>query len=260
MNESQASPVFLFENSDPEMQTAYDRARATFRYFWREMAWERRRIIPGVEIAAVKAPFLDAPKGDREAEHMWLDRVDFDGRFLSGVLLNSPQSLQTFKVGDSVRLSIGEISDWMYVISGEVYGAYTVNLIRSRMNRKERQEHDAAWGLSFGDPNEIRIIPALKKSDILFDKYSNADIPEHPMSENIAVSWQEQLITDPGLLQWKDDRDWTLLHHQALAGSEATVKILLEHGADKNRVTNLGMTPLQLAQSLGWEKVIALLI
>ena len=44
MSESQ---VFLFPNGDPKMQGAYEQARATFRYLWREIAWERRRIIPG---------------------------------------------------------------------------------------------------------------------------------------------------------------------------------------------------------------------
>ena len=38
--ESQPSRVFLFDNNDPEMQRAYENARATFLYFWREIAWE----------------------------------------------------------------------------------------------------------------------------------------------------------------------------------------------------------------------------
>jgi ankyrin repeat protein len=49
------------------------------------------------------------------------------------------------------------------------------------------------------------------------------------------------------------------LHHQALAGSLATVKVLLECGADVNAKTNHGMTAIQLAKSLGWDKVIVLL-
>jgi uncharacterized protein len=48
MSESQPSRVFMFDNSDPEMQRAYENARATFRYFWREIAWERRRIVPAL--------------------------------------------------------------------------------------------------------------------------------------------------------------------------------------------------------------------
>ena len=54
-------------------------------------------------------------------------------------------------------------------------------------------------------------------------------------------------------------RGWTLLHQEALAGSAATVKVLLEAGADPNARTDDGITPLELARSLGWEKVAALL-
>src|SRR5271163_2228935 len=138
MSESQPSRVFLSDNSDPEMQEAYEKARSTFRYFWREVAWERRRIVPGLDLACVKAPFSDGDRatpsqGNPEVEHMWLGEVDFDGQFVSGVLLNAPNWLKTVQPGDSARIPLGELNDWMYAVSGEVFGAYTVNLMRSRM-------------------------------------------------------------------------------------------------------------------------------
>jgi len=55
----------MFDDSDPEMQRAYENARANFRYFWREVAWERRRIVPALDLACVKAPFSDGPQGNR---------------------------------------------------------------------------------------------------------------------------------------------------------------------------------------------------
>jgi ankyrin repeat protein len=67
------------------------------------------------------------------------------------------------------------------------------------------------------------------------------------------------LAKDPSFATEKDDRGWTILHQEALAGSTATVKVLLAAGADSNATTDHGMTPLQLAESLGWEKVAALL-
>lgn len=138
------SKVFMFDNDDPEMQAVYDKARATFRYFWREVAWERRRIIPGLDLACVKAPFSDGERGtptqgNPDVEQMWLGEVDFDGQFVSGELLNAPNWLKTINAGDSVRLPLGEITDWMYAISGEVFGAYTVNLMRSRMGKRGTQ-------------------------------------------------------------------------------------------------------------------------
>jgi ankyrin repeat protein len=58
----------------------------------------------------------------------------------------------------------------------------------------------------------------------------------------------------------KDDRGWTFLHQEALAGSTATVKVLLEAGANPNALTNDGKTPLQLARALAWDQVVALLV
>ena len=258
------SKVFMFDNTDPEMQAAYQKARETFRYFWREIAWERRRIVPALDLACVKAPFSDGERAPRsQVEHMWMNEVDFDGRVVSGVLINAPNWLKTVKEGDSARFPLDEISDWMYAIGGDVYGAYTVNLMRSRMGKRERKEHDDAWGLNFGDPNTIRIVSDQKKSGGFLKAWfakREEEIPEHPLSEAMASSLKEQLAKNPSLLTAKDDRGWTLLHQQALAGSTTTVKVLLESGADANAVTDHGMTPLQLAQSLGWDKVVALLI
>ncbi len=268
MSESQQSKVFLFDKDDPDMQRAYEEARSTFKYFWRELAWESRRIVPGLDLACVKAPFADgAPskssKGNPEVEQMWLGEVDFDGQFITGALLNSPNWLKSVKAGDSARFTLEEITDWMYAFDGEVFGAYTVNLMRSRMSRAERNDHDSAWGLNFGDPNSIRIMPVTKTWGGMikgwFGGKTDPDIQEHPMSKVAGTALKQQLLDEPAMLHEKDDRGWTLLHHQALAGSTATVEILLELGADTNAKTNHGMTPLQLAQSLKWDKVITLL-
>lgn len=268
MSESEQSRVFFSEGDDPEMQLAHENARANFRYFWREIAWERRRIVPALDLAVVKAPFSDGRREDLteetpEVEHMWISDIDFDGRALSGTLMNSPNWLKSIEQGDTVRVPLGQISDWMYVIRNEVFGAYTVNLLRSRMSRRERQEHDDAWGLNFGDPERIRIVPEAKANGggiwkSWFGKQEN-DTGEHPMSVNMAESLKAQIAKDPSLVSATDDRGWTLLHQEALAGSAPTVKVLLEAGADPRAVTQHGATPLRLAKALGWENVIAIL-
>ena len=143
----------------------------------------------------------------------------------------------------------------MYVISGEVFGAYTVNLMRCRMGNRERKDHDNAWGLNFGDPKKIRLVPEKKN---WFGK-AKAELEEHPMSVNMAVLLKEELAKKPSLPHDKDEKGWTVLHHESLAGSSPTVEILLESGADPNAVTNHGATPMKLAKVLAWNKVVALL-
>lgn len=248
MGVAQPSQVMLADGGDPEMQRAYEQARESFRYFWREIAWDRRRIVPALNLAIVKAPFTDdAPRpgnGDApEVEHMWVGDIDFDGESVSGVLGNDPNWLTSVKDGDAVRIPLDRISDWMYVKNGVAYGGFTVNLLRSRMDPGERGEHDEAWGLDFGDPQQVR----MEASD------------PHPMSETTAPSLKEAVTNDSSLLSVKGHNGWTFLHQEASAGSAATVQVLLDAGADPGAAADNGMTPLQLAKVLGWEAVETLL-
>lgn len=270
------SPVFMFDGSDPEMGQASQKARETFRYFWREIAWERRRIVPALDVAVVKAAFTDNPDTvptgtEVECEHMWIHEVDFDGDDVSGVLGNSPNWLTSISEGDQVTIPLTQVSDWMYAIRGRAYGAYTVNLMRSRMSRSECADHDKAWGMDFGIPTEIDLVPAdfagkatggfLKR---LFGGKPTLDAAtlsecEHPMSEAMGDSMREFLLENSEQVSHTDENGWTMLHHQALAGSAASIEILLEMGADRSAKTNRGKTALMLAEKLGWSKVVDLL-
>lgn len=270
------SPVYKSPGDDPEMEQAAARARQTFRFFWREMAWERRRIIPGLELAAVKGSFADPPEvraqnpGGLEVEHMWLMGVDFDGRRIHGTLINAPLSLKTFHEGDEVSISGKQLCDWMYVVQGKVYGGFTVDLLRSRMSSRERKQHDQAWGFDFGEVGIVNLVPsdwigdAPPKKKGLFSRagsketqqdYAKVAAAEHPMSVNMRDSFEETLRNNPGLIQEADDHGFTFLHQLALAGSWDGVDVCLKHGADPNQAAPNGMTPYALAKSLGWKKV-----
>ena len=166
-----------------------------------------------------------------------------------------------------MTVALGDISDWMYVIAGEVYGAFTVNLMRATMDKAERRRHDEAWGLDFGDPNVVKLVPEKKEPKPgffgrLFGKKAppkTGAIGEHPMAVNMVPKYREQLAGDRSIVGQTFDHDWTLLHQEALAGNAPAVAVLLEFGADPNARTDDGRTPLQLAQALKWEKVIGLL-
>ncbi|MBC8356739.1 MAG: DUF2314 domain-containing protein [Planctomycetes bacterium] len=270
--------VYFVPDKDPEMQSAIERARETFRYFWRELAWEQRRIIPGLSLAAVKVPFSDPPEIEHDeeepaVEQMWLSDIEFDGSVITGTLLNEPHWLKSISEGDQSQVPISGISDWMYAISDRVYGAYTVNLLRSQMSRGERAQHDAAWGLDFGDPDEIEVVPpewlGKKPKPGFFKRLFGGggdeappldlETAEHPMAVNMADSLKEYLGQDPMNVHATDDNGWTMLHQQALAGTAIGVSILLEHGADPDALTSDGATALQLAESLGWKQVVDVL-
>jgi uncharacterized protein YegJ (DUF2314 family) len=46
----------------------------------------------------------------------------------------------------------------MFAITGKVYGAFTVHVLRSQMPPGERKAHDDAWGLDFGDSDTIELV------------------------------------------------------------------------------------------------------
>jgi uncharacterized protein YegJ (DUF2314 family) len=235
---------------DAEMEAACARARQTFKFFWRELSWEYRRIVPGLQVASVKVMFADgdlAADPDQPVEHMWLGSVDFDGKHVRGTLLNRPNWLKRVSEGDVLEVGLDRVEDWMYAIDGRAYGGYTVNLMRSRMSADELEAHDDAWGLEFGDPADIRVVP-----------WDDVDA-EHPMSDNMGPSLREQLDQNPSILRMADEGGFTVLHQLALAGSEAGVKVCLDCGADASARTAHGMTPRELAEVFGWPRVLALL-
>lgn len=190
-------------------------------------------------------------------EQMWFGQGDiqFNGFMVSGTLLNAPNELTTVKQGETVSIPLSMISDWMYGMEGDVFGGFTVHAMRARMDEEERAQHDEAWGLEFGDPLKPRVLP------LKVGWYTKGDLSsqEHPMSVNMAPELKKQLAAQPEMITSVDERGWTILHTEALAGSTPTVKVLLEAGADPNVKTNDGLTPLKLAKTLGWDNVLAVL-
>ncbi len=259
MSDSEQSRVFMFDSEDPEMQKAFRQAQNTFRYFWRELVWDRRRIVPGLELACVKAIFVDPPNmrdpNNPGAEHMWLSDVDFDGQHISGTLLNAPNWIRSVREGDAVHVPLSDVSDWMYSLMGTIYGAFTVNLMRSRMSPHELADHDGAWGMNFGDPRQIHLVSSADGSGPGNDLAS-----DHPMSVNMQASFVETLQQNPSFAFSADDRGWTMLHELSLAGSTSCVPVLLQNGANPNAQANDGKTPLWLSRVFGWEDVAQILM
>jgi hypothetical protein len=184
-----------------------------------------------------------------DVEEMWISEIEFDGKTVSGVLLNAPNGLRSIRKGDRAQVQVSTISDWMYAIGGRALGAFTVNQLRQAMSADERADHDGAWGFDFGDPRAPQLVP---------DSYPEPPA-EHPMSVNMSKSLEAELTKSRALLTTPDERGFTLLHELALAGSSSGVTIALAHGADREARTKHGMTALDLAQAMKWATVIELL-
>ncbi|WP_312934317.1 DUF2314 domain-containing protein [Pseudomonas sp.] len=265
-------PVYSANDHSAAFQTAIANAQATFKFFWRELSWEMRRIVPALEIAAVKMSFpveSDDPRAPT-IENMWLNDIDFDGANITGVLLNEPEWATGYKVSEYVTLPVSLLNDWMYVSQGTVCGGFTIDLMRSDMDAAERDEHDQAWGMEFGEPGVIELVPEgpdqpaqrlTRGLDTAQDRLTlqALDAGDHPMALNMEQKVEEGLRQHPGMVSDTDQAGWLLLHREALAGNFPVVRALLRHGADASALTADGQTPAQLADTAGWERVARLL-
>ncbi len=247
---TKAYPPINAPLDDPELAEAAKRARATFKYFWRECFAERHRIIPGLSVQTVKFPFPHSHtrgEGSLNTEHMWVSDIDFDGRDVRGTLINESPHVREFKQGQSVIFPVGTLTDWMYAQQSRAYGAFSVQVLRARMDTTERKRHDDAWGLDFGDTACPLIVP-----------WENLD-DEHALFQNMLPGLVDALAANPSMATAADDEGWTMLHRHSLAGSAGIVEALLNHGADATASTPDGRTAADLAHAAGWPRVAALL-
>lgn len=251
-NSNNDNEIF-YAQQDKKMKDAYVQAQQSFKYFWRELYWEYRRIVPAHDFAMVKTPFEQTVSGQTEPiiEHMWINNINFDGKIITGELVNDPNELTNIKKGDLVTKKVSEIDDWMISIQGKTYGGFTVQVMRSEMSDKERRNHDKAWGLDFGDYNEILLVYQQKENP--------ENLLEHPMSKNMAEKMRAFLKENPNEITIEDENGLTLLHKEAIAGNKVNVEILLELGADKAKKSKTNKTALEYAELMNWENLTELL-
>jgi uncharacterized protein YegJ (DUF2314 family) len=244
---------------DIELEEAMNDARSTFKIYWREMSWEMRRIIPALALSAVKLSFPTKQQGGTtpSMEYMWVDNVSFDGEYIEGILLNHPQYIDDFQVGDRVVATFDRLCDWLYVSLGKSYGGFTVQTFRTRMDVTERQEHDRAWGIDFGDPEVIWVSDDLSLAE--FRSYPAISLPEHPMAINMVPQMGDTIARLGDTIDAANYHGLTLLQFESLAGNYDAVRLLLECGANKSIANDRQQTALDLATLLKWDKIINLL-
>lgn len=237
--------VFYAEANDI-MSAASKQARDNFKYFWRELYWEGRRIIPATDLAFIKAEFRE---GDI-VEHMWVGDIEFDGEKIIGQVINDPNQLKNVCESDIVEIDLKSerFTDWMMMLMGDVCGAYSIHAMRKQMSEEERKAHDEAWGLPFGDPEQPKLPVFTEDPD-----------EEHPMSESMSEMFENFFTENPEEVTDVGPDGFTALHHEALAGNATLCEILLRHGADRDAKTLNGETARDLAEKMGWERVVATL-
>ena len=114
-----------------EMEAAIARARSEVDSFVAELEKGDG------EDFAVKAPIKD---GDN-VEHFWLSDVVYrDGEF-QGTIGNDPGIVTNVEFGQSWTIKKAEISDWMFMRGGKMYGNYTMRPLLKTMPKEEAEQY-----------------------------------------------------------------------------------------------------------------------
>ncbi len=110
-----------------EMDAAIARARTEVDEFIRELS------SPTGTNHAVKAPIEDGG----ETEHFWLNKVAYSNGKFEGIINNEPGIVKNVQLGQKWTIAKGEISDWMYMKDGKMYGNYTMRPLLKTMPKDQ---------------------------------------------------------------------------------------------------------------------------
>lgn len=129
--------IYHLEDNDKEMAQAIIEANETLSNFNLALA------NPKIEVKSLKVKF----ESDNGNEHIWLSNVTYKNGKYSGVLDNEPEDITEHKIGDKIAVDSKNISDWMYLEDGKLFGGYTIKVLRNRMSAPGRNQFDAESGM-----------------------------------------------------------------------------------------------------------------
>lgn len=129
--------IYNVAGNDKEMNEAILEANQTLSNF------NSALINKEIEVKSLKVKF----ENQTDVEHIWLSNVEFkDGKY-SGILDDEPEYIKDHKLGDLINVDNKDISDWMYIENGKLFGGYTIRVLRNRMSDSEKEQFDAESGM-----------------------------------------------------------------------------------------------------------------
>jgi uncharacterized protein YegJ (DUF2314 family) len=129
----------IVAKSDPVMAAAMSKARKTLPDFLGTAAAPK----PGMEGFAVKVAIRE---GDN-AEYFWITPFTSKDSEFSGAINNTPRSVRSVKLGQTITFGQSEIVDWMYMDGDEMKGNYTACALLKSAPKQEQAEFKKRFGL-----------------------------------------------------------------------------------------------------------------
>ncbi len=126
---SKRDPIINVDDDDPEMVAAIAKGRETLPQFWQVFDKTEH----GETDFALKVKITDK----HGTEFFWVtDLVRKDGKIM-GIIGNDPDIVKNVKLGDHIEVPEPDISDWLYMRDGKMYGNWTIRPLFKKMSKAE---------------------------------------------------------------------------------------------------------------------------
>ena len=126
LEEETLAPVIPVDSGDDVLAQAAAEARRR----WPEFVAALARRHPEQDFAVKTALTVDGT-----TEHIWIDVESVDGASVRGRLGNDPVDLGSMKRGDPVTIDISAVEDWMYVLTDQPVGGFSVAAVSAAAKR-----------------------------------------------------------------------------------------------------------------------------
>jgi len=115
------APVVTISPADPRMRQAVEEAKKRWPEFVK--AFERRS---GDQLFSIRAPFGDG----KHTEFMWVGVTAIENDMIYGKLGNEPLRVRGMNAGETVKVRVGDMNDWMFTEGKAMRGGFTIEAIR----------------------------------------------------------------------------------------------------------------------------------
>ena len=121
-------------DNDKAMEHAVEHAQRSLGFFMAALHANK----PGDTTFEIKKGFVDGDK----CEHLWINRVTYDGKIFHGRINNRPLEVNNVHLGQRVTVTPREVSDWMFLKNGKLMVGYTTRVLYARLSPEDKALFD----------------------------------------------------------------------------------------------------------------------
>ena len=125
-------PIISVKSDDAEMNAAIAKARSLLPQFWQIFDKPEH----GETDFSIKVEITE----NDQHEHFWVKDIERKDGKIFATIDNDPEVVHNVKLGQHIQVNEADISDWLYIRDGKMYGNYTLRVLFKHMDPKEARE------------------------------------------------------------------------------------------------------------------------